>query len=226
MRRSRDAAIAANSVEGPVLAASTVAVPLRTDVPVKTALVRCATAASGADRPGDFTTGNASPVNTASLTLKSRASRRMPSAGIRLPAESRITSPGTMSSASTEHSAPSRSMIAFREMRCFSASVARDAPYSCVKLSTQLASTIAPMIAASLPLPTKVDTMAANMRIRTSGLRNCRAKRPSAVCAGPRRGRVSAVFCKPGRGIGSRKAGRLTFPDDAKVRWLERTNRR
>ena len=176
IRRSNASAIDANSVRVPVATASTFAVPLRTDVPVKTALVRCAMPASGADRPADFTTGKVSPVRTDSLTLKSRDSRITPSTGMRLPADRQTTSPGTMSSTPTVRSKPSLRTVAVREMRCCSTSIAREAPYSCVKLRMQLASTIEPIIAASCPSPTNIETAAAKTRIRTSGLRNWRAK--------------------------------------------------
>ena len=126
-------------------------------------------------------TGKVSPVSAASLTLKSRASSNMPSAGIRFPAESLTTSPGTISSTATEISLPSRRAAVLRAMRAFSASIAREAPYSCVKDSAQLAKTMTPMMTASLPSPTNIDTTAANMRIRTSGLRNCCAKAAKAV---------------------------------------------
>ena len=61
-------------------------------------------------------------------------------------------------------------------MRAASASIACEAPYSCMKESTQLARMIAPMMTASLPSPTKPETIAAKIRIRTSGLRNWRRK--------------------------------------------------
>jgi hypothetical protein len=63
--------MAPNSVRRPVFTASTLAVPLRTDAPRKTALVRAAMGASGEMIPGRFSTGNDSPVMLASLTRKS-----------------------------------------------------------------------------------------------------------------------------------------------------------
>ena len=58
--------------------------------------------------PGCFSTGNDSPVMLASLTRKSSASITRPSAGIRLPAESRMRSPGTIVLTGTVCSTPSR----------------------------------------------------------------------------------------------------------------------
>ena len=75
--------------------------PLRTDAPRNTTFVRRASGASAGTTPGCFSTGNDSPVMLASLTRKSLASRIRPSAGIRLPAESTRTSPGTSASACT-----------------------------------------------------------------------------------------------------------------------------
>ena len=89
------AAIAPNAVRRPVSTTRTFAVPLWTEAPRKTAFVRAERAASGFTIPGCFSTGNDSPVMLASLTRKSAASITRPSAGIRLPAESRMRSPGT-----------------------------------------------------------------------------------------------------------------------------------
>jgi len=64
--------------------------------------------AAGAVVPGRFSIGKLSPVSTASLTKKSAASRMMPSAGTRLPADNNTTSPGTTSSIGTSTVCPSR----------------------------------------------------------------------------------------------------------------------
>jgi hypothetical protein len=71
------------------------AVPLRTDVLRKTQFVRSVIGASARTIPGCFSTGKDSPVMLASVTRKSAASMTTPSAGMRLPAERRMRSPGT-----------------------------------------------------------------------------------------------------------------------------------
>ena len=64
-------------------------------------LVRPDIGASAFTAPGCFSTGIDSPVRLASVTRKSLAARITPSAGTRLPAESSITSPGTIWLATT-----------------------------------------------------------------------------------------------------------------------------
>ena len=104
--------------------------PLRTEAPRKTALVRAAMGASGRIIPGRFSTGNDSPVMLASLTRKSCASMTRPSAGIRLPAERRMRSPGTIVLTGTACSTPSRTTRHISARRRFSSSTAVDARYS------------------------------------------------------------------------------------------------
>ena len=89
----------------------------------------------GPRNPGFFSTGKVSPVNTAWLTKKSLASSTTPSAGIRLPAESSATSPGTTSSAARTTGWPSRSTLALIRTCARSCSAALLALYSCVKLN-------------------------------------------------------------------------------------------
>ena len=95
-------------------------------------------------RPGPafFSTGKVSPVSTAWLTKKSLASSTIPSAGIRLPAESSTMSPGTTSSAGMGCGLPSRSTVALMVTWARSFSTAWLAVYSCAKLSTALATTM------------------------------------------------------------------------------------
>ena len=69
--------------------------------------------AFAATAPGFFSTGKVSPVRTAWLTKKSFASSTIPSAGIRLPAESATTSPGTTCSEGNNFGLPPRSMLDF-----------------------------------------------------------------------------------------------------------------
>ena len=106
------------------------ALPLRTLVPMKTTFVRAASPASAGTTPGCFSTGKVSPVSTAWLTKKSRASSTSPSAGIRLPAESKTTSPGTMSAVGTETVWPSRTTSALNAICALSFSAALWALYS------------------------------------------------------------------------------------------------
>ena len=86
--------------------------------------------ASGGTIPGRFSTGKDSPVMLASLTRKSCASITRPSAGIRLPAESRMRSPGTIVLTGTVCSTPSRTTRHVNARRRFSSSTAVDARYS------------------------------------------------------------------------------------------------
>ncbi len=170
--RRKVAPILATSVSSPVFIASTVPVPLRTEVPAKTILVRAIGAAACAAGPGCLVTGKLSPVSTDSLTLRSMASMTTPSAGIRAPAASSNTSPGTTSLAGTPNSARSRRTRAVMARRPRSASMAREARYSCAKPSSPLASTMAMMTAASLHSPTTAATAAPKMRMSTSGVAN------------------------------------------------------
>ena len=80
--------------------------------------------------PGCFSTGKDSPVMLASLTRKSSASITRPSAGTRLPAESRMRSPGTTVLTDTVCSTPSRMTRQVSASRRFSCSTAADARYS------------------------------------------------------------------------------------------------
>ena len=166
------AATSPNAVARPVFTTSTVAVPLRTDVPMKAQLVRPDIGAPALTAPGSFSTGIDSPVRLASVTRKSRAARITPSAGTRLPAASSITSPGTISLATTVRIAPSRQTRAVSASRLRSSAMAAPARYSWAKPRSVLPSTIARMIAASTQSRTKSEMAAPKTRIRTSGLAN------------------------------------------------------
>ena len=86
--------------------------------------------ASGGPSRAASRPGNDSPVMLASLTRKSCASITSPSAGIRLPAESRMRSPGTIALTGTVCSTPSRTTRHVSARRFFSSSTAADARYS------------------------------------------------------------------------------------------------
>jgi hypothetical protein len=101
-------ATAPNSVPRPMAVTSTVAVPLRTEVPRKTLFSRRATGASAGQGPGRFSTGSDSPVSADSVTMKSRALSTTASAGTRLPAARCTTSPTTILLAGTRCSLPPR----------------------------------------------------------------------------------------------------------------------
>ena len=175
------AAIVPNAVRRPVSTARIFAVPLWTDAPRKTAFVRAERAASGFTVPRRFSTGKDSPVMLASLTRKSSASITSPSAGIRLPAESRMRSPGTIVLTGTVRSMPSRMTRQVSASRRFSSSTAAEAWYSWKKPSNVLASTIARMMPKSIHCCSTSEITAAKIRIRTSGLSNCRRSRRSAL---------------------------------------------
>ena len=166
--------MAPNTVVLPVRVISTLAVPERTEVLWKVTLVCWARPAPGALGAAVFSTGKVSPVRAAWDSRKSRASRITPSAGTRLPAESWITSPGTICSASTTVSLPSRQTCTFRARRPRSSSRALPARYSCEKPKTVDRITMARMIAASAVSPTTAAMRAATIRISTSGLSTCR----------------------------------------------------
>ena len=109
------------------------------------------------------------------------ASMTRPSAGIRLPAESTRTSPGTTVLTGTVCSTPSRTTRQVSARRLFSSSTAAEARYSWKKPSSVLPSTIARMMPASTHCWSPSETAAAKMRMRTSGLSNCRRSRRSAL---------------------------------------------
>jgi len=105
-------------------------VPLRTDAPRNTQLLRSVIGASARTVPGRFSTGKDSPVMLASVTRKSAASISTPSAGMRLPADSRTMSPGTIVLTATSRSAPSRTTRQVSARRFFNVSTAAEARYS------------------------------------------------------------------------------------------------
>jgi hypothetical protein len=137
---------------------------------MNTMLTRSGIPACASTGPAFFSTGNVSPVSTAWLTKKSLASSTIPSAGIRLPAESSMMSPGTISSAGIGCGLPSRSAVALMVTWARNSSTAWLAVYSCAKVSTALAATMATTIAASVHSPAMADTTAAKTRMSTSGL--------------------------------------------------------
>ena len=157
---------------------------------------RCARPAAASARPGDFSTGNDSPVKVASLTKKSSASSTRPSAGTRLPAVSSTMSPGTISRASSSSIAPSRSSRARRLTRASSFSTAREAVYSCVKVSAALATMIVITISESSQSRLIAEITAANTRIRSSGLLNCAASVASAPARLDRPISLGPVACR------------------------------
>jgi hypothetical protein len=178
---SRRAATSPNAVARPVLTTRTLAVPLRTDVPMNAQLVRAAIGAVAATTPGCFSIGIDSPVRLASLTRKSRAVRMTPSAGTRLPAQSSITSPGTTWVARMFVAAPPRRARTVSARRLRNSAIAVDARYSCVNPSNALPSRMTTMMTASTQSRTTSDIAAAKTRIRTSGLVNWRNSRRSAA---------------------------------------------
>ena len=139
---------------------------------MNTQLVRCARLAFSGSVAGFFSTGNVSPVSTAWLTKKSFASSTMPSAGIRLPADSMTMSPGTSCSEGSVWTTPPLSTLD-RMVTCDrSLSTALLAVYSCTKPRNVLPNTMASTMLASIHSPTTPETTAAKIRISTSGLRN------------------------------------------------------
>jgi len=172
-RRLRGDPISPSCVVSPVPQTISRAEPFITELPIKAALVALAT--SGLSTPSSracFSVGKDSPGSNASLTKKSLASRRRPSAGTMSPAESSTTSPGTRSCPSTVTSCPSRktcSLSATETLRC---SAASSALCSCKVSSTALVNTIVEMMMKLARSPVSAETAAAASRISTSGLRN------------------------------------------------------
>ena len=155
--------------------------PLLTLVPMNTQLLRSVRPSFSAAVPGRFSTGKVSPVSTAWLMKKSLASSTTPSAGIRLPADSSTTSPGTTRSEGSVWGCPSRRttewMVTFER----SLSIALPAMYSCAKPSRVLPTTITSTMPASIHSAAAREMIDATIRISTSGLLNWFANSPSAV---------------------------------------------
>jgi hypothetical protein len=102
-----------NSVFAPVPVTSAWVVPLTTLVPKKRLFVRFPSGVVDGRVPAVFSAGKVSPVRDASFTKRSFDSRIRESPGIRSPALSLITSPGTISSTGISFGFPSRSTVAF-----------------------------------------------------------------------------------------------------------------
>ncbi len=107
-RMPRRWAIPPSTVSRPVTTTSRRAVPLLTLVPMNAQLDLSARLETAGAAPGAFSTGKVSPVSVAWLTYRSSDSRRIPSAGTRLPADSWRTSPGTISTEGIASSLPPR----------------------------------------------------------------------------------------------------------------------
>ena len=99
---------APKNVWAPVVRTTARAEPLRTLVPMKQALGDSSGVLPAAGNSAVFSTGMDSPVSADCVTKKSLADKIRISAGIRLPAASTTTSPGTTSSKDTSTVFPSR----------------------------------------------------------------------------------------------------------------------
>jgi hypothetical protein len=102
-----------SAVDGPVATASIVAVPLITDVPIRTTDGEAVASGPGV-APANLPTGNGSPVSSDWSTYRCRDSTRRPSAGTIEPASSRARSPGTICATGTRRSTPSLTTRAWR----------------------------------------------------------------------------------------------------------------
>ena len=120
-----------------------------------------------------FSTDSDSPVRAASWTRRLTLSIRRASAGTALPVSSTMTSPGTSSRAESSSNLPSRRTRTTGTAICLREAIARSARYSEANPSTPNRTTIAPMAAVSIPLPSSADTTAATIRIRTIVCVNC-----------------------------------------------------
>ena len=91
------------------------------------------------------------------------------------------TSPGTISWAGTKVCWPSRETSTVTCTCASRSSTAREALYSCQKLSNPLSTTMARMIAASVASPSTAETRVAKIRMSVIGLANWRNSTTSAV---------------------------------------------
>ena len=112
--------------------ANTIAFPFppTTDVPIKTRLVRSASANSPFKVAVVFSIGVDSPVSDASAVRRLLVSKTRASAEILSPSSKNKISPGTIFSARTFFKMPSRMTFACFTTKFLSASIARSARYS------------------------------------------------------------------------------------------------
>ena len=130
------------SVAIPVAVTRASARPRVTMVFMKTAVIRSPSGArSSTSAAADLPAGCASPVSEDSCTSSEVEENRRPSAGIRSPASTMTTSPGTSSAASTRTVRPSRRTVAVVTSICFSASSEFSARDSWTKPVVALSST-------------------------------------------------------------------------------------
>ena len=152
--------------------------PRVTSVPLNTILTRSAIGAfTSMISSARFTTAALSPVSADSSTCRFTHSISCASAGTKLPASRKITSPGTTSRDGTETRAPSRSTIAFGDDSLRNSSSAASARFSCTRPITAFSSTIASIAAASITSPSSSDTADAATSSNTTKSMNCAAKR-------------------------------------------------
>ena len=123
-------AIFPNSVFIPVSMTTAPARPPVTRVPVKIVFILSEIPSSDGSTPILLATGVDSPVSEDSSTRRFTASSNRASAGIRLPASRRITSPGTSSLESMDFSRPPLSTMTWGDTIFLRASMAFSARYS------------------------------------------------------------------------------------------------
>ncbi|OQA25855.1 MAG: hypothetical protein BWY58_01233 [Chloroflexi bacterium ADurb.Bin344] len=160
------------AVADPVFITMHLAYPELTVVPIKTTLFIASNSAFSADVPAVFSTGKVSPVNTDWFTKKSSARRIIASAGIILPAESSMISPGTITSAGTDFFLPSRmtSVLIFNRICIISAALS--ALNSWIKERTALNKIITKIMIASTQFPNAAEITVAINKINKIGLLN------------------------------------------------------
>ncbi len=120
-----------------------------------------------------FSIGSDSPVRAASSMRRLATSTRRPSAGIRFPASSSTTSPGTSSRAEISTTWPSRRTRTVGTASFFRAAIACSARYSWLTPSAALIKTMARMTIVSCASPIKADTMAATIKMNTMASVSC-----------------------------------------------------
>ncbi len=173
------------SVDMPVAVTRISPRPRVTVVFMKTEQCRSPRGTPGAWGEVSFATGWLSPVRAASSTSRPVAAITRPSAGIRSPASTSTTSPGTIASVGTLASVPSRRTRAERASMRRRAAREASARFSWTKPMTALTSTTTMTTAGVLISPaTRKLTAAAPMRIRVRKFVNWAAKRRHAGTGG------------------------------------------
>ncbi len=189
-------AIPPSRVRAPVAATCAVTRPWTRKQPAKTS------------SPAVASRGALSPVSVEVSTRADWASRHVMSAVIRSPATSMTTSPGTIRSAVTCCSWPSRRTVAYTGSRSRRPAAACSARFSCTNANTPLTSTTATMAAPRAGIPPTSARAAATQSSSAKKCTNCLVRRrQTGTCSvrgstfGPTRVRRSAAWALVSPGV-------------------------